>query len=46
MEYHRAAWEDAFSLGSPVLDMHDSHFRELTEGEFAGTQYFQGRMSK
>ncbi len=46
MEYHRAAWEDAFSLGSPVLDTHDSHFRELTEGEFAGTQYFQGRMSK
>jgi pimeloyl-ACP methyl ester carboxylesterase len=45
MNYQRATWSDAESLGSPALAQHDEHFSEQLKGKLAGTSYYTGRMT-
>ncbi|AKV55442.1 putative alpha/beta hydrolase [Bifidobacterium actinocoloniiforme DSM 22766] len=44
MSYQRAAWQNAASQGTPALNRHDRHFRQITQGSLEGTMYYQGRM--
>lgn len=45
LAYHQAAYENAAQLGSPALQAHDEHFQSAIRGDYAGTTYWQGRMS-
>ncbi|MFT8704736.1 alpha/beta hydrolase [Bifidobacterium aquikefiricola] len=44
MNKQQEAWRDALYLGSPAVELHDAHIRELTAGTLESTQYYQGRL--
>jgi predicted alpha/beta hydrolase family esterase len=44
MNYQRATWTNAESLGSPALTEHDKHFQEQIKGTLKTTSYYTGRM--
>lgn len=43
--YMHAAYRDADELGSPALREHQEHFAQIVDGEYAGTRYYQGRIT-
>lgn len=45
LQYHQAAYEDASGLGNPAVERHEAHFQQTVSGAYAGTTYWQGRMS-
>lgn len=45
LKYHQAAYRNATDLGSPALEAHERHFRQVINGSLEQTVYWQGRMS-
>ncbi len=45
LNYQRATWQDAKSLGSTAVEDSDEHFSRQVRGRLVSTQYFTGRMS-
>ncbi|MBT1165867.1 esterase/lipase family protein [Bifidobacterium simiarum] len=46
MNYMKAAWKDAQSLGSPALKSHEEHFGRTINGTLVSTRYYRGRISR
>ncbi|PLS30134.1 hypothetical protein Uis1B_2017 [Bifidobacterium margollesii] len=46
MNYMKAAWKDAQSLGSPSLKSHEEHFSATINGTLVSTRYYRGRLSR
>jgi hypothetical protein len=46
LNYQRATWKDAESLGSSAVTSHDRHFDEHTRGTLVQTSYYTGRMTR
>ncbi|MFT8531469.1 Mbeg1-like protein [Bifidobacterium aquikefiri] len=44
MRKQQEAWRDALYLGSPAVELHDAHIREIMAGTLESTQYYQGRL--